>query len=183
MIGSFLLVMGVMQCTPAVSYTAFNLACLFYAIHRVKTFMMPVLFVNTLALSASFYATLLIEPTFFSRLSIAYNYSRNMLILGDIVVHAIPAVAMLLSLYVHDDMWKQLAIANPGMFAFAPFFSILLNLFWAVMQPRHFVLDNVYTSLSMKQWIMSWHMCIFAHLSFGFLLSYRYIFRSNDIVL
>lgn len=181
MIGDFFLVLGIMQFTPAVSYTAFNVASIAYASFTKKHEMLPVLFVNTLALNAAFYTTSFwIEPTFIRRLSVAYKVPTGLIVFGDVCVHLLPSAIALTSLFTHNETWLYLADMKPELIAFAPLYSVMLNIFWALVSGgEHFGLSRMYAPLNTKQWMLSWYSCIAYHFVFGFALIARYLFRTK----
>lgn len=182
MIGDFLLVLGLMRTTPAVSYTAFNMACIAYAAIMRKASMLPVIFINTLVLNTTFYCTCLtIEPAFFQKLATSYNKPIALMIAGDAMVHILPSVCMLASLFFANNVWEAIALTSPISLAFAPFYSIMLNIFWGLMSNPNFMLSNIYTEMSLYQWLASWYTSALCHFLYGSFLTYRYIFRNKVV--
>lgn len=165
-------VMVGLKLTPATSYTAFNLCAIAIVYWRRHRSLYPVLFANSLALHASFYCMqLLIDRSFFGRMMRVYNCTQFEFIIGDIVVHWLPSILFLLSLFVRKDAWIEICHEYPRSVHFAGLYSLLLNLGWAMLNaPNYFDISNVYVPLCTEKWNSAWHLCALSHLGFGALL-------------
>lgn len=170
-------IMGGLKMTPIKSYTAFNLASIAVALLRRHEGLLPVLFANSLALHSSFYLMrALIDKTFFRRMMDMHMCTPWQFCVGDFCIHWLPSLAFVTSLFAQRGLWARIAREHPLAVRFAGFYSLLLNLLWAVLNfdagsPAHFDISNVYVPLGIDKWSLAWHTCAVSHLGFGALLS------------
>lgn len=176
------LLMGWLKLTPAISYTAFNLMALALVLLRRCEALYPVLFTNTLALHASFYLMqVFVDRTFCKRMrDDVYKCNTTQFILGDIAIHVLPSVFFLLYAFTRRDSMRQIAEKHPILSRFSGFYSLFLNLCWAMLNvPSHFDISNVYVPLPIEKWSRAWHACALCHLVIGGLLS-RWVSHSSS---
>lgn len=167
------ILMCAMKMTPAVSYTAFNIAAIIYAIMRKHKALYPILFSNTLALHASFYIMqLFIDQSFFIRMMDVFKCSRWQFVAADLLIHALPSALFVASVATYRNSWRKLAHEYPHTMQFAGLYSLFMNLTWAIVNvPSHFDISNVYVAMNPAQWCLAWHACAVGHLGFGAILS------------
>ena len=148
--------------TPAPSYTFFNLCLILYATLSNDPRAWSIAFTNTLSIMLTFYTTgIFIDATFFQRMSDIHKIPRPLFVLGDICIHLLPAITMLVSIIKHKKQWRAIYKNHPNHIQYAGLYSATLNLCWGIA--FEFEPKNVYVPNPPGKWWKIWLASTFFH--------------------
>lgn len=158
--------------TPLTSYTSFNLVAIAYSILRKRQELLPILCTNTLALQLTFYGMrLFVEPKFFELLRERFKCRPYQFIIGDVLAHFVPSAMFIYSLVAYKSQWRSMAVQFQQSVLFSGFYSLFLNLSWAVLNHvAQFDVSHVYAPVSIYKWYLAWNVCVSSHVGVGAVL-------------
>lgn len=175
-IQSALLAQTYLSLTHYGSYTCFNLALHFIVfflpvpVHHLST-----LLTNTLSVSIAFHAFgFVIHPAFFPKMRARHGWSIPMFVLGDIVVHTLPAIAHITLLLKKPHVYQVAVRRNPT-FGIQ---SLFLHLAWCIVSTRAsttpFILDRAYVPATPLQWTAALYTVVASHTLISMALLYAF---------
>lgn len=144
-----------------------------YTYPGVRSPILPAMFVNFVALSASFHTAHVLDPTAFNRMAESNGWSLSGFYVRHYLVHVLPIVVLIMWIRWHGvDEYLEVVPCSPALGACTAAFHFM----WAYLSQGSLNLSSVYIRFSDELWHRMWLVAAVTHIitsmAWGFLLQH-----------
>ncbi len=138
-----------------IGFTRFNIAALFltYIFPTVHANAIPILFCTSLGIIISFHGCQILDGTSWSRLCILEEVSMSVFLIGNIIMHIMPAIGCLWAII-------KLELDIHFIHGFIAAFAHFVWGYWVSKNGKFLNLDHIYAPMEHHHWHSLW-ICAF----------------------
>ena len=135
----------------------------------------PFVISNSISIICTWYTTMaFLDKTLMQRMITKNNWSLSKYIVGDFVLHVVPAYISLKSLF-DNNLYENLVIyQNVDIVRLSGFYSCMSNMLWALTSQGTFQVNNAYVQQSSMIWMYIWMVSTIYHIIPMLVFNYKF---------
>lgn len=157
-------------------YSTFMCLYTFIVIYTQSYKLYPIAISNTIAVSLTWYFVLIYDKSFAYRMIEKNKWTSTQFLIGDMVLHLMPFIKVLFILFDRKTMHNLRKFTGTmndlELIHHCGFYSLFMNLVWAIVTQRRMNLDIIYVQFPAQTWNIIWTVNAITHVSSTFLVNY-----------